>query len=179
MGWMSFLPRNVQFRSTELMEHKAVTLTSGLASSYLHQPLDSWEKGRCFLYAGSNGSTRCFFVFCKWKCFVVDRLSVVFWCVFLRTDILEPRKPRPETTASAAINMVHGALGLRRPSSKEHTKEHKSSSKEHTKQHKSLSKEHLKEHKSSSTEHTKEHKSSPKEHAKEHQKRSNKTDGNY
>jgi len=75
--------------------------------------------------------------------------------------------------------MVHGALGLRCPSSKEHTKEHKSSSKEHTKQHKSLSKEHLKEHKSSSTEHMKEHKSSSKEHTKEHKKRSNKSDGNY
>lgn len=40
-------------------------------------------------------------------------------------DILEPYKPRPETTASTARNLVHGALGLQRPSSKEHMKEHK------------------------------------------------------
>ena len=99
-------------------------------------------------------------------------------CVY--TDILEPHKPRPETTASTARNLVHGALGLRRPSSKEHVKEH--SSKEHTKEH--LSKEHTKEHSSkehtrehSSKEHTKEH--SSKEHTKEHKRHSSKSDGKF
>jgi len=58
----------------------------------------------------------------------------------LCADILEPRKPRPETTTFAARNMVHGALGLQRPSSKEHhsTRSDKadSSTREHTKEHK-------------------------------------------
>jgi len=32
---------------------RAVMLTSILASSFLHVPPDSWENGRCFLYASS------------------------------------------------------------------------------------------------------------------------------
>jgi len=35
-------------------EHKALTLTSGLASSVLHSEPGSWWKRRCFLYAGSS-----------------------------------------------------------------------------------------------------------------------------
>ena len=34
-------------------EHKALTLTSRLASSFLHSPLDFWWKGYFFLYAVS------------------------------------------------------------------------------------------------------------------------------
>jgi len=49
--------------------------------------------------------------------------------LFTYSDFLEPYKPRPETTASTARNLVHGALGLRRPSSDECTKEHKRRSK--------------------------------------------------
>jgi len=39
-------------------EHKALTPTSGLASSYLHSQPDSWWKGRCCLCASSDASTR-------------------------------------------------------------------------------------------------------------------------
>ena len=52
-----------------------------------------------------------------------DIHNVLMCVIHMHTDILEPCKPRPETTASTARNLVHGALGLRRPSSKEHTKE--------------------------------------------------------
>jgi len=55
--------------------------------------------------------------------------------LFTYTDLLEPYKPRPATTASTAKKLVHGALGLRRPSSKHHTDE-RPSSKHHTDEHK-------------------------------------------
>jgi len=37
--------------SKQWREHKALTLTSGLASSFLHPSLNSWWKGHCCLYA--------------------------------------------------------------------------------------------------------------------------------
>ena len=60
---------------------------------------------------------------------LVNILSVSIFVLFTYTDFLEPYKLRPETTASTARNLVHGALGLRRPSSKHHTSEHKKRSK--------------------------------------------------
>jgi len=38
-------------------ECKALTLTSGLASSFLHLLLDSWQKDQCSLYASSPDSS--------------------------------------------------------------------------------------------------------------------------
>ena len=35
-------------------QHKELILTSGLASSLLHTPMESCQKGCCFLYAGCS-----------------------------------------------------------------------------------------------------------------------------
>jgi len=57
--------------------------------------------------------------------FPVGRLLNCFlFFKFVCIDFLEPYKPRPETTVATARNLVHGALGLRRPSSKDDMEEH-------------------------------------------------------
>jgi len=50
---MDFLPVNQASVSKHWREHKALTLTSRLGSSFLHPPPDSWHKGCCSLYSGS------------------------------------------------------------------------------------------------------------------------------
>jgi len=57
-GRMSFLSPNKQYQSTKGKE-KAPTATSGLASSFLHLPLDSWWNGCCCIYATSCPTKFC------------------------------------------------------------------------------------------------------------------------
>jgi len=47
--WLSVLTRILASK-----QHKELILTSGLASSLLHTPMESCQKGCCFLYAGCS-----------------------------------------------------------------------------------------------------------------------------
>jgi len=51
---MSFLSIKHQFSLKAWNRTNALTLTSGLASSFLHPPSNSWWKGLCSSYASSQ-----------------------------------------------------------------------------------------------------------------------------
>ena len=55
MDWIYFLSSHQEHRGNQgSTKHKPLTSTSGLASSFLHPPPDSWQKGRCSLTVGSS-----------------------------------------------------------------------------------------------------------------------------